>query len=79
MKINIQFNRDEWETGINKTTLLSVKDVQINDDGEYFIEPQTLEEFDTILSKIEKYFDYRVDIIASADRLELFLDFNSLR
>ena len=74
MKIIIQFNRDEWETKANKTTLLSVKDVQIDDECYYFIEPQTLEEFDQILSKIEKAFGYRVDIIVSPDRLELFLD-----
>lgn len=47
---------------------------QIDDEYYYFIEPQTLEEFDQILSKIEKTFDYKVDIIVSPDRLELFLD-----
>ena len=78
MKIIIQFNKDEWGTQVNKITLLSVKDVQINDDGYYFIEPQTLEEFDIILSKIEKSFNYRVDIIVSPEHLELFLNFDLL-
>lgn len=81
MKIGIDFNRDVYATKENIDKLLSsgvvYKEVEFTDyHYDYFTDVSTLEELDEALSKIEKMFNFNVDLIISSSRLSIFLEFN---
>lgn len=81
MKIGIDFNRDVYATKENINKLLSSgvvhKENQFTDyHYTYFIDVSTLEELDYALPKIEKMFNFNVDMLISSDKLSIFLEFD---
>lgn len=78
MKIGINFNYDKYSNQENISKLLLVPEVKKWEDDrfcDYYIEAVTLEEFDSVLSKIEKAFDYDADLIITTNRLQIFIQF----
>lgn len=81
MKIGVDFNKPVYATKENINKLLSSGVVYEEDEFTdyhcaYFIYVNTLEELDEALSKIEKVFNFDVDLLVSASRLSIFLEFN---
>lgn len=82
MKIGIDFSRDVYATKENINKLLSSGVVYEEDEFtdylcyDYFIDVDTLEEFDEVLSKIEEVFNLNVGLFISSDRLSIFLEFD---
>lgn len=78
MKIGISFNYDKDNNQENISKLLLVPEIKKWEDDrflEYCMEVDTLEEFDIVLEKIDKAFEYDAGFIIEPKRLEIFIEF----
>lgn len=78
MKVGISFNYNRDNNQENISKLLLVPEVEKWEDDrfcDYYVEVVTLEEFDNVLDRINKAFEYDANFIIEPKRLEIFIEF----
>lgn len=80
MKIGINFNYEKDNNQENISKLLLVPEVKVGSESyfyDYFVEVDTLEEFDEVLRKLEMVLGTKVEFLILPGNLEIFIQFDN--